>query len=63
MTITLDKPLTPVKPPKPWTKRNKSTVVNNAIAVILPTLILGILFFTTEIPGPVLVVVVFFLYQ
>ena len=60
MTITLDKPINPVKPPKPWTKRNKSTVVNNAIAVILPTLILGILFFTTEIPGPVLVVVVFF---
>ena len=41
-------------------KRNKSTVINNAIAVILPTLVLGILFFTTEIPGPVLVVVVFF---
>ena len=60
MTITLDKPIVPVKPPKPWAKRNKSTVISNSIAVVLPTLILGILFFTTEIPGPVLVVVVFF---
>ena len=34
MTITLEKQLNPVKPPKPWTKRNKSTFVNNAIVII-----------------------------
>lgn len=60
MTITLEKPINPVKPPKPWAKRNKSTVISNAIAVIFPILVLAALFFTTEIPGPVLVVVVFF---
>ena len=60
MTSTLDREISQIQPEKPWSKQNKSTLVANSVAVVIPITLLAILFFMTDIPGPVLVVAFFF---
>ena len=60
MSTTLERETSQIQPERPWAKQNKSTLVANLVAVTIPTILLAILFFVTEIPGPVLVVAFFF---
>ncbi len=60
MSTTLERETSQIQPERPWAKQNKSTLVANLVAVTIPTTLLAILFFVTDIPGPVLVVAFFF---